>query len=555
MYISVPFDKDKIKSKGLHILSYLLRFFSRKDVSVICFILAIVIKLLFTYYYLQIDYDKLTQAMAGKNLVEGHGIAIKQVHTSNLSKESYEPLAGWPPGYSLLISLIYLIVKDLDFTCFILDVILVVLYFIVLRKICKQLAFPVYLINLVLLFSGAAITPYVLFPMTTDFLTLVVSMYNCSLSIEVFNNKNARFERIQLAIFNALPVWFKYVYIPVTFVIPAFILWNGVLKKDRSLLKYGLFIMLLAFLSTMALFIYQIPYADLPAYTRVPEKGIFLSNLLRLHPILFSAFINVNFYCTQLSLLSGFSYAIWAKTMQWISVGILSLFLYRFLQFSFNKKWQANTGLQAFLMIGGLTSISILLVLAFMSLTHNAHFPPPEKRSWTYVSEGRYYAFLEFLIFIVIGKYLFNRSFAFKLKTPFKWFFLFLCIVEITHGIYFLKKNFTYDRRNFRQVVNKNRVIDFIHNIIIENKKKNVDVVVFGPAFSKRAVLLGGKGLFNRSELNSIEMHAEKPTLLIAVLDSSEYSYYKPFLNKKGVTLEKKIEKVNCFSYYIEAGQ
>ena len=533
----------------------LQHFFSRKDVSVICFILAIAIKTLLTFYFQHMGSDKLYQALAGKNLIEGHGLTIKQVHTNNLSKEFYEPLAGWPPGYSFLIALIYLIVNDLDAACFILDVILLILYLIILRKVCNQLAFPAYLTNLTILFYGATIMPYIKSP--TDFLTLVLSMYNCSLAIKIFKKENAGFEVVQLAIFNVLPVWFRYVYLPVTFVIPAFIMWNGGLKKDKRLVKYGAFIQLIATAGTAALLKFQIPYVNIPGYVMVSETGIFWSNLLLVHPILVSTFINIDFLVLQLQLLLGLSYSTWVKIMQVISVVVLSVFLFKFLKFSFKKKWVANTSFQTFKMIGGLTSIVIFMAIAFMSLTHNARFPDtPANYSWTYISEGRYFVFLEFVVFIVAAKYLYdNRSQSFLLKKPLQWLILLLLTIEIFHGFYFLKKNFTYDRRNLSHIVNEKPLISYIQNTITEQKKNNTDVVVFGKIFSNRSVLLGGKALLEPGELNGINMHAKKPTLLIAILDTTWSSYFKPFLTKKGVTLQKTIGSLNCFSYYIEAGQ
>lgn len=553
MFISASFDEVKRKSKGF--LSYLLCFFSRKDVSVICFILAIVIKTLLTYYFQRVDGDKLYQAMAGKNFVEGHGLTIKQVHANNLSKELYEPLAGWPPGYSFLIGFFYLIVNDINTACLIIDVILVILYLIILRKLCNQLAFPPYLSNLTILFYGATISPGLMSSVPTDFLTLILSIYNCSLAITIFKKKNATFEGVQLAIFNSLAVWFRYVYLPVTFVIPAFILLNAWFKKDRRLLKYGLFILLTGIVSTAVLLSFQVPYKNLPGYVMVAEKGIYWSNLLQQYPLLFSSFINVNFYCTQLTVLLGIPYGTGFKIMLLISIAPLSVILFKFLKSSFEKKWQTNSGFQTFTMVGGLTSIAILLVLEFMSLTHNADYPLPNKITWTYLSEGRYYLFLEFVIFIIAVKCLYdNQSVVFKLKKPLQLLVLFLLCIEMLHGIYYLNKNFTFDRRNHGNYPIYSARVNLIQNIITEQKKKNVDVVIFNKSFGNRAVLLGGKGLFEPAELNS-ELHAEKPTFLIAILDSSMCSYYKPFLNKKGVRLMKTIGKLNYFSYHIKTGQ
>src|SRR5581483_10021852 len=126
----------------------LKQFFSRKDVSVLCLVLAIVLKTALTFYYFQFDTDKLYQAVAAKNLVEGYGITINQVHASDLSKEYYEPMIGWPPGYTLIIAPVYKITNNLVLSCIIVDILAILFFFIIFSALLIALRFPQYLINL-----------------------------------------------------------------------------------------------------------------------------------------------------------------------------------------------------------------------------------------------------------------------------------------------------------------------------------------------------------------------------------------------------------------------
>jgi hypothetical protein len=528
-------------------LTFLKKVFSRNDVSVICLLLAIVIKILLFFYFQQTDNDKLNQVMAGKNLLEGHGLTIKQVHISNLSKESYERLVGWPPAYSVLFAIIYSWCKDVDASSTIIDIICIISFFILLQKLLRQLKFPVYLINVLVLFYGCAITSYMEKSSPTDFLTLLFFVYNCYLTIKLFTQRKPVLQGILLGFFNVLPAWFRYMCIPVTFVIPCVLLWNGWLKKDRKLLLYGTCIMAMALLGVIALLSFQEPYV------LATEKGLFWSNLLLLDPVLFSSYMNLKFILVQLSSLTGLSYTTGATILQWINLVPFLILLALLFFSSLKRKWLAANSWQVFMIIGTLTGICIFSVLALLSLRYSAHYGLTENLFWTYINEDRYFIILQFFIVILTAKWLFMNATVSNFKKWLQGLFLFLFTIEILHGSYFLAKNFTFDKRNFTYIVTQNHMIQCIDNIIKENKKKNTDVVVAGNiSMANRSVLLGGKGLFVPAELNENEIYADKPTRIIAVMKSSELPFYKPFLKKEGILLEAQIGAFYFYSYYVK---
>jgi hypothetical protein len=535
----------------------LKNFFSRKDVSVICFILAITVKLLLVFYYQQIDDDKLFQAMAGKNLAEGHGLTIKQVHAGNLSKDIYDPFVGWPPGYSILVAIIYTFVKNVDICCSIIDVICIILYFILLRKLLRQLEFPDYLINLLTLFNGFAITSYIMHSSPTDFLTLVIVAYNCYLSIELFRQKKPVWQVVLLGFFNILPAWFRYMYIPVTFIIPAFLLWNGWLKKDRKILLSGAYIMVLAFLGIITLLSIQVPFSKPVSYIApLTEKGIFWSNLLFLSPVLYSAFMDMEFLTVQLSHLTGLSFTTCARIFQWTNIVPFLFLLASLFYSSFKRKWLATNNWQLFTTIGTLISICTLLVLASLSLTHSPYYPPPSTTFWSYIAEDRYFIFVQFFIVILATKWLFmdgNATFNFK-----KWvrsLFLFAFSAGILHGTYFVIKNVTFGKRDFGDMVVQRNMLHYIDNVIAENKKKNLDVVVAGlSSLTNRSVLMGEKGLFELAELNTKDIYADKPTKLILIIKNPhQSSFHWPIFRKEDQKPDTTIGPYHFFSYYINS--
>ena len=527
-------------------IKFLQQLLSRKDVSIFCFILAICIKILLTWSFLKVHNDKLYQAMAGINLIEGHGLTLKQVHVSNLSKEYYESLVGWPPGYSVLFAIIYKFVNDIDVSCFIIDIIFIVLYFIILRKLLKQLDFPVYLINLLLLFNGSSIPNYLIHSNPTDLITLVLSIYTCYFSIRVFKKEKDVAAVVLLAFLNVIPAWFRYVYIPVTFVVPALFLWNGWIKKNMPLLQHGIIILVAGILSTIALLAFQKPYETNVGYVVVSERGVFWSNLLQLSPILITAFINTEFYSLQLSSFTGITYSSWMQIMKWINLVLFTFFLGRFLIFSLQRKWLVNTSWQAFITAGGITAFSIFCVLAYMSITHNAYYPPPLNLFWTYLSEERYFIFIELIIAIIAVRWLFmSQSAALKPKKLLQWLFLLAFAIELIHGFYFLGKNFTLVHKKNHHLLN------YIDNVIKENNKKDIEVVfAANSTLANLSVLSGGKALLESNELND-KIYSDRPVKLIAVFKGRPSSFYSSFFKNQKVIQEAQFGLLFLYSCYI----
>jgi hypothetical protein len=551
--MAIPAAVEKTNSRLFTSLKQLFcSFFSRKEITVVCFILAILFKTALTFYYQQIDNDKLFQAMAAKNVAEGHGLTIKQVHAHNLSKEVYEPLAIFPPAYSLVIAIFYSITNNLKTSCFITDILSIIFYFIILIKLFRLLQIPPYVTNLLLLFNGLAIKSYTALSTPTDLITLDFSLAAVYFVLKLYTNKEAIGAGIWLGIINILPAWFRFMYIPITFVIPSFLLWNGWMKKDKRLIRYGLQTMVLAIAGITLLLIFQKLNAGNAIFLAETERGIFWLNLLLLHPILFSALFNLEFFYTQLSLRTGFTFSQWNKLIQSVHYVLFIVLLVRFLYFSFKKKWVAANMVDSFLLLGFLISLSILLLLGFLSLTHSLNFPPPSHFKWTFLSAARYFIFIEVFFTLIITRWLFvNRNFRGKRLLQ----CLFICVIsiEIVHSLYFLGKHFSFERKGLNYAVTQNEMDDYIKNTIKRYKAKNIEVVVAGHVnLANRSVLWGGNGMLNQAELNFEKIQATKPTVLIAVIQSDQLSFYSPFLSKKDVKQESKIGDFYFYSRYIE---
>ena len=57
--------------------------------------------------------DKDYQTIAARSLLDGHGLTVPFADPEDVSRTLYQPIAGWPPGYSLMVVPLLLISNDL----------------------------------------------------------------------------------------------------------------------------------------------------------------------------------------------------------------------------------------------------------------------------------------------------------------------------------------------------------------------------------------------------------------------------------------------------------
>jgi hypothetical protein len=77
-------------------------------------------------------------------------------------------------------------------------------------------------------------------------------------------------------------------------------------------------------------------------------------------------------------------------------------------------------------------------------------------------------------------------------------------------------------------------------------------VVAGSITMANRSVLLGGKGLYYPAEINEPAIYADKPTRVLAVVNSLGLPFYKPFLEKEGTKFETQIGGYYFYSYYVK---
>lgn len=514
-------------------------------------ILAISIKSVFSYYFFKLDDDKLYQAAAAKSLVEGYGITIKVAQANDLSKSSYLPLGKWPPGYSLILAPVYFIVKDLQASTIVLQVLSIVLFFIVYLALLKQLKVSFPFICILVLFQGVTFYQDVLTSAPTDLLATAFCLLACLKAIEI--NEQSDKSALSFSIANCITATLRYMYWPISLVLPLFLLWNGMKRKDAALYKKGWVSLSLAAATCLGLYLYEKLYVGDTLYLNPTEKGVFLSNLLSAYPFTLATVLNLDFYAQQLANVFRVNYTTWMTVFKVVHCLIFLPLCFFFIRKLWMAKGVATQKRESFIFIVGIVSCTILALLAFLSVRISRYYPPPNSVVWTYLSDGRYYIFVLVTLPLVVYLYLVSSKKVFAYKKILSTAFVTLILLETVHGLYFTFKIIgdLHPKQGSYQM--QKLAAPYIKLVIDSDKSRNITTVIAShmPSFSHTANFYGGTGLFDTKLLLQGEMRTTRPVHLMLFTSGRNLGYYKSFIERPGTKLENKINNLYCFGTYI----
>src|SRR4030081_3234705 len=209
-------------------LKSILKIFTGKRLSILAIFIAAISRLVIQLYFFNYNDDRFLQLVATKNFIHGHGITLNRVFFENFSREFYIPLLGWPPGYTILLSPIALLTNgNVVLAAIIFDLVTVLIFILYSRKILVLLGLPERIVNLFTLVSGFFLYEFCLNP-TTDLSALaffICAIYMC-LNFLKNDKKNSGYA-VQIAVVNFLCPFLRYMFIPVSLIIPLYLLFIG----------------------------------------------------------------------------------------------------------------------------------------------------------------------------------------------------------------------------------------------------------------------------------------------------------------------------------------
>lgn len=533
-------------------MKFITTLFERKISTYLCISIAIVCRIVSFLYKEIFSTDKLWQFLQSKSFLNGNGLGIPQYFVSQLDHPTYDYTPRWPPGYPLLVSpFLKIFNNDIYWATGAIDVISCIAFIFVVRRICRQLSFPIAAVNIMTLIAGCFEYPFISRNFPTDTISLVWVLFAFSFLYKNVTSKHFSMGlQVLCGFFLFLPCAFRYAYSPVMLPIPIVFVIFGWFLKDKLLIRKGftVFGVLAIFLTTMLILLYK--FTGQISYVYPTEKGLFWSNLIYWYPIVPGSFIEFSFFITQAIKNLPLKLPALLLLIQLINVAGMFLFAYFIHIFFWKKSFSSLPNYKWGIVFGIVASLLICLTLSYMSLTNRS--VNPSGRNWNYILEGRYFAILILFIQFFFTGCIFLSD-AWK-KRVWRKIILIICsvvmFIEISHSIYFHTKvifNFRKYQHEYADRTNQyfGSLIDFL-----DKEYKGYDVLISSEDdfFPCMALYHNKKGIFDSENLNNSLPKVKTKSILIVIRWVDDKDAFKKFLLNKGV---RKLNRVESSEFYM----
>jgi hypothetical protein len=371
----------------------------------------------------------------------------------------------------------------------------------------------------------------------TDAIGLLFLFWGMGFIIKIYTTKKeltaSWFVLVSFLLF--LPVFFRFMYLPVCIMLPITLTAVGYLNRNKVLIRRGTILTSLTVLLTVVFIILLKLYTGfvLPQYPI--ERGFFPINAMRWYPFIPASFINIDFAAQRIAQFTAFNYSQAMVIFEIFNVGaIMLLLLFAVLYFKRIRSilLSSTSGFTFFLICGTIVGTIITATLVYSSITYSKEIAP--SIFWTFVYEERHWGFFYlFLQLAFFGIFYFNQI----KKTFFSRIIIFLIVVALTieclHGIYYNVKA-VLNFKEMKTLQNKDSDWRFFINYSFDLKKANpaTDILVASPFrhFQNIAALTGCKGLFDFSVNIQSDIKVAKKTILIMILPADEKKLIEKYL-------------------------
>jgi hypothetical protein len=521
-------------------MSGLLKIFQGKYAGVICFLFAITNRIIFTSLNSLVGTDTKIQLTCSENLLGGKGMGVTKYFTNNLSNPVFDTQQFYPPGLSLVIIPFLKLFGGNEYNAVLsFDIIVSVLFVIAIRLLGKKAGLSPELNNIVTL--GAGCVQYIFFMSwsSTDAISLCFILFALIQTIDIIGKKeDISFLRTTgCALLFCLPFFFRYMYLPIAGFLPLTILIFGFILKNKKLKVAGGNLLVASSLFLTALFVFSLLTSGNALFVQNFGRGIIIDQLAKWYPFLPASFINLDFAAQLTEKITHISYGrvmLFAEIINPIVFIVLLILLWKYLA---NYKKNRNLSNHfLFITIGSFIGITIILLLAYLTLTYKA-IPWGDIR-WTHSQHARYFAFI--YVFIPLLFFVSLQHYCHLIKKSFVKIFVFiaLCLLatEVLHGIYYNLK-IVLDHKDLAIIRDADKGYRKFSSIISEIKKQNPDrqVLVSSPDqyYLHAASLMECKAIFDYENLWRTDLKVPSKSILLMAVHEQEAIIMKDYIEKK----------------------
>lgn len=371
---------------------------SNKKSSIAIVLIVILARGIQQLFYLDSFFDTTFQVIATQNLLSGHGLSTAIVKAGDLSATIYQPLINWPPGYSLLLAPFYSAFgQNYLAACYVLDIIAVAALIIITRKILFLQGVGLPLINLFTLVHGFFIY-YFFFSGSTDSISIIFFLGAIYLILRTLRDNKYWNSRAAVAgVFLFLSAAMKYLFFPVVFIIPAFLLLYAHQNRLLTAKRAALISFLIAGTGIAILYGYQKIISGAGTYISAGGRGFFPEHLLKAHPFFPCAFLTPN----TAGLIAGDAKDTLMNFFRFVHLLLFTGMLITVVVFLLRSGLRNASPSKAFLFLTCFVIFAIILVLTALSLLVEKELIPPD-RWWTYIEDARYYGLGDILVHLSV---------------------------------------------------------------------------------------------------------------------------------------------------------
>jgi hypothetical protein len=352
----------------------------------------------------------------------------------------------------------------------------------------------------------------------------------------------------------------RYMYIPIVFVIPAWIFFSGWINKNKRLRIGGITTALTLCLGVIGLLLFQKLYTGTATYVIPSHTGFFPENLTRMNPFIFSSFVNLMLACSYLEKFTHIAYLTWVDYSRYTNYIPFVILLSGFGVWMMKRRFKNLTLTQHYIYIGAFTSLVTIALLAMLSLRNEAITTNTYPR-WTFVEEPRYYAFITtfiqhlfFLLLLMRWKTI--RSKLLKLITVLG---LLLLIIEALHGFYYNTRNLVKESNRYYSDAADHRLVTYTFSVVKEMKAKypgkQIVITSLDPSFNNLGNMGGAIGLYDPLQVEKGTLRSTKDALVIVVIRDKDYPYYPKFLENSNKINLNQINDHHFFAIHVSAAK
>jgi len=525
----------------------LIKIFDTRLAGIICFLFAIVNRIIFTTLNSLIGTDTKIQLIYAENLIQGKGMGVTKYFTHDLNTPVFDTQQIFPPGFSLaIIPFLKLFGGDEYKAVLAFDIITAVVFVIAVNFLGRKAGLPRGLNNMVTLMAGCVQYLFFMSWSSTDAISLCFVLLGFAVTIDIINKKRdvGLIMIFGVGILICLPFIFRYMYLPIAILFPFVVLLFGFALKNKKMKITGGKLLIASVFFLALIIAFNLLTSGNTLFVQDFGRGIFVSQLTKWYPFLPASFISLDFAAQLIERISGLAYGVVMFFFEIINAVLFALLLILFWRYlAANKKNTELSNHFLFIVIGSFISLSILILITYLTLTYKALTWGLLR--WTHSQHARYFAFIYVFIPLLLFVCIHHLSFF---KKPFVRLFTFIALfclaIEMLHGVYYNIKIILAhkDLAIIRDADDGYKEFGFILNEI-KKQHPGREVIVSSPDqyYLYAASQMGYKAIFDYENLAKTDVKTTSNTILLIPVHQQEAIIIKDYIDRKKPKLHSTI--------------